>query len=108
MDILPDEEKVIKVSVYLTDVGKYASTINVKVDNGESIDIKVFGEGVGHSLLCEPSLESNYDANLLLTHQQFVLPVKMTNLGKRFYQVRWTSYPSIKILKEKLDEQRPG
>lgn len=105
---MPDEEKVIKVSVYLTDVGKYSGIINVKVHNGESIDIKVLGEGIGHSLLYEPCLESEYDAKLLLTHQLFVLPVKVTNLGKRHYKVRWTSYPSIKQLKDKINEPQSG
>ncbi|KAJ8920877.1 hypothetical protein NQ315_015670 [Exocentrus adspersus] len=107
LEIMPDEEKSIQISVHLTDTGKYTESINAVVHNGESIDIKVYAEGVGHSLICEPDLSPEFDTGLQLTHQLFNLPIKMSNLGRSFYKIRWTPY-SITTIRDKLDEPTPG
>ncbi|KAG5865676.1 hypothetical protein JTB14_020627 [Gonioctena quinquepunctata] len=100
LEIAPEDKTDITISCYLRDTGKYKNHLNIEIENGETMTVTISAEGIGSSILCEPSLESEYDAGILLTYRQFKLPVKFTNMGKKFYKILWTRRQSVKNVKE--------
>ncbi|CAG9825500.1 unnamed protein product [Phaedon cochleariae] len=104
LEIAPEDRRELTVRGYLTDTGRYKESLNIEIENGEIVAIPILGEGVGSSILCEPIIDPEYDAGILLTHQIFKLKVKFTNLGKKRYKISWTRRQGLKNLKELDDE----
>lgn len=91
IDIPPEASTKVEISCYLTCHGHHKEVLNLSIRDGEDLNVNILAEGVGHSILVEPTLVPTYAIGYLFTCQEFKLPVVFTNLGKKYYILQFTN-----------------
>ncbi|KAK4880159.1 hypothetical protein RN001_008305 [Aquatica leii] len=97
-----EQSIIITLSICLYDPIRVQNTIIISAEQGNEVSCTLKAKGYGCSIKCEPVLEPELNVGLLLTYQDFRMPVTFTNKGIRDHKMMWTRNKQVKILKEGL------
>lgn len=89
----------IVISVYLTNPGKHVETLELKIDQADSVECNLQAVGVGTSILCEPRVQPELDLGYRMTHQKVSFSVKFTNKGRRRHKLFWSRHEVLKNIR---------
>lgn len=100
LELSPNEEVPITISVYLTNKGRARDIVNFKIKNGQQMRYLLEAQGVGTSILCTPQIVPELNLGQIFTLEYFKMKVNFANKGRRGHKMTWSRSKLLKSTKD--------